>query len=224
MESAILAGLTEVILTHPLDHMKTLYQENMKFNNFVKNPFKGIMGRIVGVVPLRIVFWTSLDYFNKKPNFKGNSILVGSMVATLQTPIDYIIEQYKISKIGKIGFIPKTVNQFVYSYGAHYMRNIGFAVIYNYMMNMKTNKIRLRNNFGLDIVSNQNLMGFMAGMVAAGLTQPFDSLKTYFQMDSTGYRKYPWNWTLLNYFKGGYFRIWMSIIAMGSGTIVFQWK
>ena len=66
-KSGILAGLTEVIFTHPIDFYKTqkqysAYNGNL-INNFkLRNMYDGIIPRLIGIVPMRLVFWCTQDY------------------------------------------------------------------------------------------------------------------------------------------------------------------
>ena len=33
---------------------------------FIRNPYEGIYSRIIGIIPLRIVYWNSINYFSNK--------------------------------------------------------------------------------------------------------------------------------------------------------------
>ena len=64
-----ISGIIEVVLTHPLDFIKTKRQEyiqnNLNMNNFYKkvyggnisNLYSGIFSRLIGIIPMRLSFW-----------------------------------------------------------------------------------------------------------------------------------------------------------------------
>lgn len=64
-----LSGIVEVLITHPLDYIKIKKQEYIQnkipINNFYKtiyngniwNFYTGIISRLIGIVPMRVVFW-----------------------------------------------------------------------------------------------------------------------------------------------------------------------
>ena len=72
INASIISGIIEVGATHPIDYMKTLFQKNeskintSQIKNYMKTPYKGVGSRLIGVVPMRILFWNSLDYFKSK--------------------------------------------------------------------------------------------------------------------------------------------------------------
>ena len=95
--AASLSSIAEVITTHPLDYAKTLQQNNsFNFNTFIKRPYTGLSSRIVGIIPLRIIYWNSIDYFS---SLNYSSLNTGILTSVLQTTVDYPIEQIKINKM-----------------------------------------------------------------------------------------------------------------------------
>lgn len=108
-----LSGIIEVSLTHPLDYIKTKKQEytqrEITNNNFYKyllkenkvNLYRGIFPRIVGVIPMRFVFWgvqdNSYQYFNQYNYSKFYcGVFAGITGGGCQTLIDNLIEMFKI--------------------------------------------------------------------------------------------------------------------------------
>ena len=66
-KSGILAGITEVIFTHPIDYYKTQKQYNAYNGDLVtnfklRNMYNGFIPRLLGIVPMRLVFWCTQDY------------------------------------------------------------------------------------------------------------------------------------------------------------------
>ena len=65
IKASIISGICEVILTHPIDYVKTIVQNKSKlqFKDLIKGSYKGLSSRLIGIVHMRILFWNSLEYF-----------------------------------------------------------------------------------------------------------------------------------------------------------------
>lgn len=155
LKASILSSFTELIFTHPIDYLKTLKQNNNPnyLSLLKKNPYTGIQSKLYGNLPMRLIFWNSIE-FGKKNNFSPlHTALLGS---SLQTLIDYPIEIHKIKKINNQLY----KNLFIPSFSFHFLRNLGFT---------------------LTFISISPFNTPFAGLSSAILTQPFDCLKTYYQ-------------------------------------------
>lgn len=206
IKSSVIAGIIEVFTTHPLDYAKTLLQNKnntITLNQFLKQPYKGISSRLVGIIPMRIVFWNSLTYF-KENNYKP--LYAGLLTASIQTLIDYPIEQIKIQKMLNNTTMRNAFAQpnLYKGFGITLSRNIGFAVILNKC---------------IDGNDGSYYHGAIGGFLGAVSTQPLDALKTWYQ--SNNY-KYPTHWTFTDYYKGWYFRAGISLMSMNIGWLVYS--
>ena len=115
-----ISGLVEVTCTHPIDLIKTKLQEASQKNIVINNPIKhfyskyrlhgikymysGFIPRIVGVVPMRFVFWgvqgNCNEYINNYNICDTNRlILAGIIGGSAQTLIDNPIESMKIRQM-----------------------------------------------------------------------------------------------------------------------------
>lgn len=203
LKASIYSGLVEVIATHPLDYAKTLLQNNnnsITLSQFLKNPYKGLLTRIIGIVPMRILFWNSIDYFKSNGY---HPVMAGLYTACIQTTIDYPIEQIKIQKMihNKISFFkPGLIPGFTFTL----LRNSGFAIILNSILSHDPNSYYL---------------GAVGGFLGAIITHPLDSLKTHYQ---SGNSIYPKHWTFNDYYKGWYFRAGISLVSMNIGWIIYN--
>ena len=63
-----LSGLVEVLVTHPIDYLKIKKQEykqmGKEFNVLSVKPYKlytGLVPRLIGVAPMRVIFWGTQD-------------------------------------------------------------------------------------------------------------------------------------------------------------------
>lgn len=214
IKSSIIAGLMEVLVTHPIDYIKTLSQNGNSTKNIlskiIKNPYLGVQSRLIGVIPMRIIFWNTLNYFQKN-NY--SPISTGVLTASIQTIIDYPIEQLKIQcMINKKNVnqpIKQTLknainNSNIYGFITHLSRNILFASTFTTLINNDPNSYYL---------------AAIAGFSGAIISHPLDSLKTWYQIGNT---KYPKLWTTKDYFKGWHHRSIISLISMNIGWFIFN--
>ena len=101
LNASIVSAITEVIATHPIDYVKTVMQNNSKnlkydeIKSLLKTPYKGVSSRLIGIVPMRVLFWNSLEYFKNKGFNPYHSAIFTSLI---QTTVDYPIEQIKTQK------------------------------------------------------------------------------------------------------------------------------
>jgi len=160
-----IAALAELITTHPIDYYKTLKQN--KISNIKKyilrNPYKGLTSRLIGILPMRITFWSTLDYLKSN---KYSTYYIPLIVSTAQTILDVPIEQSKINQMNnmKMLYIPKNFWKGVLF---HYQRNILFA--YGFYSG------------GLLFKDNPYAAGLVGGLIGSLISHPFDCLKTYYQ-------------------------------------------
>lgn len=158
------AAITELVFTHPIDYYKTLKQNNK--SNLKKiilsNPYRGVSSRLIGILPMRISFWSSLDYLKNK-NY--NPLFIPLITSTIQTIIDIPIEQLKINLMNKksYNYIPEN---FIKGGLYHYQRNIIFT--YGFYL-------------GTQITDNAFVGGVSGGLLGSVLSHPLDSLKTFYQ-------------------------------------------
>ena len=194
------SAISELIFTHPIDYYKTLKQNNIKniYKIIYKNPYKGVSSRLVGIVPMRISFWSTLDYLK---NNKYNPIIIPLITSTIQTILDVPIEQAKTNLMNRknITFIPKywlkgSIN--------HYARNILFT--YGFF-------------FATTNIDNPLFAGLFGGFIGSIISHPFDSLKTFYQ---SGNNNPQINYKFL--YRGLIPRTSVSFISMGVGFSTFS--
>uniref|UniRef100_A0A6C0AVX1 Mitochondrial carrier protein n=1 Tax=viral metagenome TaxID=1070528 RepID=A0A6C0AVX1_9ZZZZ len=235
-----ISGIIEITLVHPIEYFKTLKQykknNNNNFFTFVKNAYNtggirslyyGYLPRLIGVVPMRTIFWGTMYASDK--NLQNKSInplykycLSGLLVGSIQTLIDCPIESLKTQmmttsnssyKINFNGFTPNL------------LRNIGFVTIFNASKNsIKDNYLSTRKNINLDNI----FIGCISGITASILTQPFDYIKT--KMQENKIVKVPMRkiiyLTLKNkpmlFFSGTVSRCSITCISMSIGLYIFE--
>jgi len=229
-----LSGIIEVVTTHPLDYIKTKKQEyaqrNVSNGNFYKNLIKengfnfyrGVIPRIMGIIPMRFVFWgvqdNSYKYINRKYNISNLQcgVLAGCIGGSCQTVIDNPIEILKIKTMTnqKVKLSSLFNNR---GFTATLFRNVGFAVCMSSMC--FTNKKR------------SDLCKFAysasAGVLGSILTQPIDYVKTQQQrsLDSRSIFRIMWETYKDNpkkLYVGGFNRSLLSFFTMGIGFVAYD--
>lgn len=199
LNSAFISGLIELIITHPIDYFKNLYQKKIPkpINVILKNPFLGITPKLIGVIPMRVIFWSSLDYCKSN---KYSPLIIPMITSSLQTIIDYPLEQRKMNLI----FQPKQLNYFK-AILPHYGRNLLFA--YGFF-----------NTTQYSGIDNAFLSGALGGLIGSVISQPLDGLKTHYQ---SGQLSYP-QWILKDYYRGTIARASICLISMSVGFSIFS--
>lgn len=230
-KSGVLAGIVEVLVTHPIDNYKTLRQFNAyngTFNKFnFKTMYNGLNTRIYGIAPMRLIFWCTQDfgekYFDK---YSYKYAISGALAGSFQTVVDYPIEQIKIRRMiykDSYSHIIKDLiksNNISSGFGVTFLRNVGFAAVFNHLLKTNSSNNNTYSNFALAAGS---------GFVSSIVTQPIDYFKTIIQsnkgnnisvknifIDSMKDNNY------LIFFRGGMSRASISFLSMGIGFSVYE--
>ena len=209
LNASVISAITEVVTTHPIDYLKTVIQNNphkLKFSEIkesLKTPYKGVSSRLIGIVPMRVIFWNSLDYFKRKGLNAYNAAILTSII---QTSVDYPIEQVKTQKIINNNKFTNSFKNIKISHAlsTHLIRNMGFAVCVNSIIQKDPNSF---------------YYGAFGGFLGSLITQPLDSLKTWYQ---SGYHKFPVHWKFSDYMRGWQYRCGVSLIGMNVGWIIYH--
>ena len=205
-KASIISAVTEVMITHPIDYVKTVIQnssEKQNIKKLIKTPYKGVSSRLVGIVPMRLLFWNSIDYFNSKGL---TPIQAGVATSIVQTSIDYPIELIKTQKINNNKAWIESFRgiKLIPSVTSHLLRNMGFAVFVNGIIQKNPDSL---------------YYGAIGGLTGSLITQPLDSLKTWYQ---SGNKTYPKNWKFNDYMKGGSHRCLVSLLSMNIGWVIYH--
>ena len=228
-----ISGLVEIFFIHPIEYYKTIKQSNERkisiklfLNQTIKKEgiygiYKGLYPRMLGIVPMRTVFWGTLETSEKilhdyKINKRYIPAISGATAGFCQTVIDCPVESLKTkimndSKINRInfnGFFPNTI------------RNVLFAMIFN-IQKKRIEKYQLNKN-----VYNDIFIGSISGIIASLSTQPFDYLKTQKQIygDSKSLRTIILQKNIhKDIWKGGGTRLVITCLSMSVGLPIFNY-
>lgn len=252
-----ISGIFEVLISHPLDRIKTELQvmtlnntnknkisanpniisgiKTIYKNNKLKGFYSGIIPRLVGIVPMRLMYWSSMtyttDYINVNYNKINNSLnnflpnniskftinlIPGLITGLTQSIIDNPIEVAKIKLMTGSNDI-KMSNLYQ---GFNYLvgRNIIFAIPVAYSI----------KNYGEE---NSFLAGAFGGLIGSIISHPLDVIKTERQRNKTEKIENPRKITLLNMalynpkslMTGLTMRASLSFVNMGIGFMVFNY-
>ena len=94
--AASVSALAEVVCTHPIDSVKTRLQTGHTLHHPFRWMYKGVGYRLCGVVPMRVVFWQTMDL--SRP-YVPSPIVAGAFAGVCQSIVDVPIECSKISKM-----------------------------------------------------------------------------------------------------------------------------
>lgn len=252
-----ISGIMEVLVSHPLDRIKTELQI-MTLNNTNKNInspnpniisgiktiyknsglkgfYYGILPRLTGIIPMRLMYWSTMtlttDYvdinYNKinkiSNNYVSNNIstfminlIPGLITGIIQSIIDNPIEVAKIKLMTGTNEIK--ISNLYQGFGYLVFRNIIFAIPVAYSV----------KNYGKE---KPFLAGAIGGIIGSILSHPLDVIKTERQRDKTDRLDKSKKITLFNMalnnpkslMTGLIMRITLSFVNMGIGFMVFNY-
>ena len=203
--STSLIGFIEVTLNHPLEYIKTQYQngvelKRIKFDKYLY--FNSLMPRYSTIIPMRTVFWSSL-YYNEK--YKNDIITTSLITSKLQTLIDFPSEQIKTKQIMYKNISIRDCfkcNYIYHGYGHNLLRNGIFLYFYLYFTQKEKNNLNI-------------IYGSFSGIL---MSQPFDGLKTIYQTGNRDIIKKSINSSL--FYKGLTFRLSITTLSMILGNSI----
>jgi hypothetical protein len=248
-----ISGIFEVIISHPLDRVKTELQvmvlnntnknlinsnpsiiygiKNIYKNNKIKGFYSGILPRLAGIVPMRLMYWSTMTYSsdfvknnyikintslnNFMPNNISNiiiNLIPGLITGIAQSIIDNPIEVAKIKLM--TGSSEIKISNLYQGFSYLVGRNILFAIPVSYSV----------KNYGKD---DPFLAGALGGIVGSIISHPLDVIKTERQRHKTDNSK---KITLMNMaisnpkslLTGLTMRTTLSFVNMGIGFMVFN--
>ena len=115
------AAVSEVMLTHPIESAKVRLQTGRNLRNPRAWVWNGMGVRIAGILPVRIVFWSTMETSQKKFTPAGAGAIAGLAQSVVDTPV----EAAKIARMtgGKVVWGKNLLRGFHWNVP----RNMGFA-------------------------------------------------------------------------------------------------
>jgi solute carrier family 25 carnitine/acylcarnitine transporter 20/29 len=177
-----ISGMCGVLISHPIDTIKTHIQTGNKLNTFkpsFTNFYKGISAPLIGVgIEKAIVFGTYNYMFSKTENIPLSGALSGLAASLIVTPY----ERLKILKQNSQIVSIKDINiKFLFrGLSATFTREVpGFAIYFTTYEYLKK-KTFSENNKKIDYVSSF-MYGGISGTTAWIFIYPQDKIKTILQ-------------------------------------------
>lgn len=226
-----LSGITEVLITYPLDMIKTKKQFHSQkkikepFLTYLKkdkNYYRGITPRIIGIIPLRFLFWGVQDNTNhylknKEYNKIQKGLIVGFNCGVSQTIIDNPIENIKILQIANKKIDLKKVLKNNYGFTATLYRNTFFAMSMGTICMQNRTDSNIKNFF----------LASTAGVFGTIISQPLDYCKTEKQRN---YNLNKVSKILIDAFKENPLKLYSGLLnrsllnffSMGIGFVVYD--
>jgi hypothetical protein len=221
-----LSGICEVLVTHPLDVIKIKMQ--VKQNVQVKNLYNGIFPRLLGCIPMRIVFWSSqhrIEKWLQKRHIQTsyNFLFVSTGASFCQTVLDNPIENLKIKQIQNE--TSSSINKSILfrAFPQTFKRNLLYLTTFKFL----NEKVQHKNN--TELISYTMITSGTASVVS----HPYDFVKTLKQVQHSKFAKFKkfkdlfifyhfsrnGQWKIL--FSGSLFRMSMGIISMTIGNFLY---
>ena len=228
--SGSLSGLIEVSISHPLDRIKTKLQEsalehkNISLTNCVKQInsqngfYKGFTPRIIGIVPMRFIYWGTLISMNDITKHESNIvkyIVPGLVAGVIQSCIDNPIEVIKIKLMTNNNNIIN-YNKLYTGFNACLIRNILFAIPVGICTR-------------LNLFDNSFLAGATGGIIGSIISHPFDVMKTEMQRCNNKHTSYKdiikdlYKYNPIKFWSGVSMRTSLGCINMSIGLFAFNY-
>ena len=186
----MISGLSAILVSHPIDTIKTNIQESKKINYNIKKLYKGLSAPLLGVgLEKAVVFGI---YETTKPHTKSDVIsggLSGMFASFIVTPFERIKILFQTNQ-GNWKFIKQNMNiRFMFQglSATFYRETPGFAIYFSVYNYLKDNRKKILYGCNILNVSEQIGMfesftyGAISGSTAWVFIYPQDRIKTHIQ-------------------------------------------
>lgn len=182
--SGYISGISAIVISHPIDTIKTNYQEKKPIKLNIKNLYKGITAPLIGIGLEKALVFGTYDSTYKYTNSYAISGAVSGLTASfIVTPYERIkiLYQSNNNKINKSTLTNNLNIKYLYQgFSATIYREVpGFAIyfsIYNYCKN------KIQDTYSRNITLYESFMlGGFAGAYSWIFIYPQDRIKTHMQ-------------------------------------------
>lgn len=226
----LISGLSAIVVSHPIDTIKTNIQESIKINYNIKKLYKGLSAPLLGVgLEKSVVFGI---YESTKPHTQSDVIsggLSGMVASFIVTPFERIKILFQTNK-GNWNFIKQNMNiKFMFQglSATFYRETPGFAIYFSVYNNLKNNRKKILPYVNIKNISNISeqigmfesfTYGAISGSVAWIFIYPQDRIKTHIQAISerninfrNGFREILSNGGYRGLYKGFHYALMRAI-------------
>ncbi len=190
------AGMSGIILSHPVDSIKTHFQTNVptKFNFTIKNLYRGITSPLIGVGFEKAIVFGTYNYCKNYTNIPLSGAISGLTASLIVSPYERIKIMKQTNQ--KVSFKQYINPNFMFKgLSATFTREVpGFAIYFSTYEGLKNHFYK---NKDISIISSF-IFGGMSGTMAWIFIYPQDRIKTIIQSNSTN------NSSIINIIKSTY--------------------
>lgn len=179
--SGYISGVSAILVSHPIDTMKTNYQERIQIKLTPRTLYKGILPPMLGIgLEKAIVFGTYNSTYNYTNSHVVSGAIAGLSASFIVTPYERLKILYQTSSSKSISITPSYLYR---GLSATFYREVpGFAIyfsMYNYL------KSKTEYTFSRTITLYESFMfGGFAGAFSWVFIYPQDRIKTHIQSSS----------------------------------------
>ncbi len=210
------SGMCGILISHPIDSIKTHYIMNNKINISPHTLYRGLLSPLIGVGIEKAIVFGTYKYFSKHFNIPISGAIAGFSAALIVSPY----ERIKILKQTKqsINYSPSFLFR---GLSATFTREIpGFAIYFSTYEGLKKH-FYTDNNMKISI-SSSFIFGGISGSVAWIFIYPQDRIKTIIQTNTNNNIKEIIKTTYklggLKHFYSGFSFALIRAILLHSGT------
>lgn len=191
------SGIAEVLVSHPLDRVKTELQvmalnntkpkfisgiQNIYEKNKIKGFYSGLLPRLIGIVPMRLMYWSTMtistdytknneenikNYFNKYLSENITNVLINFLPGFMTGLTQSIIDNP--IEVAKIKLMTGTSDIKINKL----FQGFGYLLARNIIFAIPVSYSV--KNFGKD---NPFIAGAIGGVIGSIISHPFDVIKT----------------------------------------------
>jgi hypothetical protein len=184
--SGCISGVSAILVSHPIDTIKTNYQENIKVSYSLKTLYRGITAPIIGVGLEKALVFGTYDLVNNKCNNHAISGAIAGFTASfVVTPYERIkILLQTSSKPGTISFTSFVSERQYIKYlfnglsSTFYREVPGFAIYFSLYNMLKDYSIKQNGSIN---PGQSFLYGGLSGAISWVFIYPQDRIKTHIQ-------------------------------------------
>jgi len=182
-----LFGLSQVLIGHPFDTLKTNLQNSKNIKIFFKKPiylYRGISYPLLMNSIGTSFLFGNYDYFYKETNNKLLSgMLTGMVSSVILTPFDY--KKIQLQLLSKNTIAPNTQSQLNGINGLNTIKKYYTGFSYTLTREIIAIPIYFYTYHYLNEITNPFIAGGFAGVSSWLSSYPFDTLKTRKQLHQT---------------------------------------
>ena len=181
--SGYISGVSAILVTHPIDTIKTNYQNNKKTIFNLRNLYKGIKAPLIGIgLEKALVFGTYDLFYNKTNSYALSGAVSGFTASFIVTPYERVkILMQSNQNVVKQSSFKSNISYMFKGLTATFYREVpGFTIYFSIYHNIK-DQITKNRQYGNIKPYESFLLGGLAGSISWVFIYPQDLVKTRMQ-------------------------------------------